>query len=370
MRAVARLINPRDLNMPRRVTIAVASLAISISGLTTSSTALEPSLRTVSISFSGDVLAHNSLYWAAQTSDGYDFTPMFRPLTPTLSADINICHLETPLTDAPPTTYPVFSTPIQLATALKTAGFDGCSMASNHSLDQGPSGVVSTLTAMRTAGLKTAGARKSSRGTSIGWYTAPNGLRIAQIAFSYGFNGRRLPQDKWWMVNLIRERDIISAARRARAQGADVVVATLHWGTEYSTSSNSMQRELAAALTASPDIDAVVGHHAHVLQEAEILNGKPVVYGLGNLWSGQGPWKDQPYGQQGAVVTLKFAVSEDATRYIIGTYVPTLTIPGTWQVMDARKVTRATQFTQACSSILNAAKQLVVFSGPKVCPKR
>ena len=172
---------------------------------------------------------------------------MFKPLAATLSADINVCHLETPLTVAEPSTYPVFSTPTQLASALKVAGFDGCSIASNHSLDQGTVGVVSTITTMRAAGLKTAGARKASGGTSIGWYTAANGLRFAQIAFTYGFNGRSLPSDKSWMVNRIRERDILAAARRAREQGADVVIATLHWGTEYSTRANSMQRTLANA---------------------------------------------------------------------------------------------------------------------------
>ena len=133
--------------------------------------------------------------------------------------------------------------------------------------------------------------------------------------------------------------------------------------------SNSMQRQLAAALTASPNIDAVVGHHAHVLQEAVIMNGKPVVYGMGNLWSGQGPWKDQQYGQQGVVVTLTFAVENGVTRYVSGSYVPTLTIPGTWQVMDARKVTNSRQWGQACQAISNAAMQLKVLTGPKTCPK-
>lgn len=329
---------------------------------------LEPVSQTVSISLSGDVLTHNSLYWAAETSTGYDFKPMFKPLISTLSADINICHLETPLVDEPPMSYPVFATPIELATALKYAGFDGCSIASNHSLDQGTTGVVSTITTMKAAGLHVAGARKSSSGTSIGWYTGPNGIRVAQIAFTYGFNGRSLPSDKSWMVNRIRERDILAAASRAKSQGADVVVATLHWGTEYATRSNSMQRTLASALTKSPNIDAVVGHHAHALQEAVMLNGKPVVYGMGNLWSGQGPWKDQPYGQQGVVVTLKFGVLDHTAHYISGQYVPTLTIPGSWQVMDARKVTKSSQWSQACASIKNAASKLKVLSGPKACP--
>ena len=242
--------------------ITALGCVISALALSLPAAAAEEAPTTVSISFSGDVLAHNSLYWAAETASGYDFTKMFAPLKPTLSADINVCHLETPLTTNPPESYPVFSTPVELATALKMVGFDGCSIASNHSLDQGTTGVVSTLNTMRAAGLHTAGARKASGGTSIGWYTSTNGLRFAQIAFSYGFNGRRLPADKWWMVNLIKEKDIMAAAARAKSQGADVVVATLHWGTEYSTRSNSIQRQLAAALTASPNIDAVVARAA------------------------------------------------------------------------------------------------------------
>jgi len=68
-------------------------------------------------------------------------------------------------------------------------------------------------------------------------------------------------------------------------------------------------------------------------------------------------------------VKLTFAVENAVTRYVSGSYVPTLTIPGTWQVMDARRVTNSRQWDQACQSITNAAMQLKVLTGPKTCPK-
>jgi hypothetical protein len=53
-------------------------------------------------------------------------------------ADLALCQVETPMTSAPPTSYPVFNTPPELATAIHQTGWRACSTASNHALDQEP----------------------------------------------------------------------------------------------------------------------------------------------------------------------------------------------------------------------------------------
>jgi len=325
---------------------------------------------TISMSFSGDVLAHNSLYLTARTSQGYDFKPMFEPLKPSLRGTFNICHLETPLTDESPASYPVFSTPTELAAALKSAGFDGCSVASNHSLDQGTTGVLSTIRTLQGAGLKYAGARKSRLGPSLAWYKNGAGIQIAHLSYTYGLNGRRLPADKPWLVNLLKPSDILKASRTARMNGADLVVVSLHWGNEYQVQPTSSQRSIARQLTASSAIDLVVGHHAHVVQPAELVNGKPVLFGLGNLWSGQGPWANQPTGQHGVIATLNFEFIEGKpARYLGGTFIPTLTTPGDWSVRDARRVTKSTQKREACRAIKSVSNVMrPLLNGPSECP--
>ena len=70
---------------------------------------------------------------------------------------------------------------------------------------------------------------------------------------------------------------------RGQAAGADIVVVHYHGGDEYARLPNAAQVALVARLTASPDVDLVLGEHAHVVQPITKVNGKWVVYGMGNM---------------------------------------------------------------------------------------
>src|SRR5690606_19770599 len=92
--------------------------------------------------------------------------------------------------------------------------------------------------------------------------------------------------------NLIDEARIVADARAARTAGADVVVVSLHWGTEWQENPDEQQVALARSLTASrsggrPDIDLILGTHAHVPQAYEKVNGTWVVYGMGDQIAGE-----------------------------------------------------------------------------------
>lgn len=327
-----------------------------------------PTTEIVSISGSGDLLAHNTLFYQARRADGYDFWPQLKRLQSLLTADINICHLETPLSSDIAQGYPVFSTPVELATAIKRAGFDGCSTASNHTLDQGVEGIRSTLAALKAVGVTAAGTRATKNGSSIGWYETAGGHQVAHLSYAYGFNGFRRPAGQEWIANLIDVKEILKRAKKARAAGADLIVVSMHWGTEYRTEPTSYQTDIAKQLLASSDIDGIIGHHAHVLQPAALVNGKPILYGMGNLWSGQGPWADQPRGQHGAIATLRFEVTEGGAKFVDGSFMPTLTLPSGWFVNDATLVRSKTQKAEACRAITDAAELLGdVLSGPAPC---
>ena len=107
----------------------------------------------------GDVLVHQdrALTSGARQDDGsYDFSGVLAGVAPMIgAADLAICHLETPV--APPggpyRGYPSFAVQPEIVDALAGAGYDLCSTASNHSLDDGTEGVIRTLDALDGAGI-------------------------------------------------------------------------------------------------------------------------------------------------------------------------------------------------------------------------
>lgn len=251
----------------------------------------------VTVALTGDVLVHDSVWLAAQRLAGrtragaaFDFEPMLAELRPVISgADLAICHMETPVAPVggPYSSYPLFSVPREVVDGLARVGYDACSTASNHSVDRGFPGVVRTIRALDRAGLAHTGTSRSPAGARKPVILDVEGIRIGWLSYTYGTNGMPVDADKPWSVNLIDPERILRDARRARAQGADAVLVALHWGNEYSHEPSEFQVALARRLTRSPDITMIYGHHAHVTQPIRKVNGKWVVYGLGNLLADQ-----------------------------------------------------------------------------------
>ncbi len=206
---------------------------------------------------SGDVLPHDSVIRQARADaggDGYDFRPMLAGVRQVVSdADLAICHMETVYgKDGDYRGYPLFTSPPQVARGLAATGYDACSTASNHTLDDGSAGIRRTLDALDTAGIKHVGsARTAAEDRRPAWLKA-GGARVAQLAYTYGTNGLSLPAGQPWAVDIIDERRIVEDARAARKAGADVVVVSLHWGTEWQIAPNDQQLGLGRKLTASP----------------------------------------------------------------------------------------------------------------------
>ncbi|HSR44907.1 MAG TPA: CapA family protein [Acidimicrobiia bacterium] len=248
--------------------------------------------RSFRIAATGDILPHIPVMAQAARyggDDGFDFGPMFASIEPIISAaDLGLCHLETPLSadDADLSSYPVFSSPGAIAAAVANAGYEGCSTASNHSFDRRRTGVADTLGLLEEAGLGRAGTTDHEQEPAW-WVYDVNGVRVAHLAYAYWLNGFRLPADQPWLVNLIDEERILADAAAVRARGAEFVVVSLHWGNEYQSTPTRGQRSTARTLLDSPDIDVIIGHHAHVVQAVEMINGKYVLYGLGNIISNQ-----------------------------------------------------------------------------------
>ncbi len=274
------------------------SAAISTTTTTIATTTTQPPpppRRTAQLVFTGDTLSHQGVVrQAAKNATGsdaeYDFAPMFDRVRDTLSAaDLAICHLETPLSidNTRLGGYPTFNVPRELADGLSASGYDGCSVASNHSLDRRAEGVESTLTVLDEAGLGHSGAaRNQAEYDDVTLYDA-GGISVASLSYSYGFNGFSEPADMPWLVNEIDVEEIRAEVGRARAAGAEYVVLSLHWGTEYRHQPDRYQMEHAALVAAIEGINIVIGHHAHVVQPVDVVDGTPIVFGLGNFLSNQ-----------------------------------------------------------------------------------
>jgi poly-gamma-glutamate synthesis protein (capsule biosynthesis protein) len=244
--------------------------------------------------FTGDLLLHHRVNSAAaahaegQPGRSYDYRPLLERVRPWVEgADWAVCHMELPLS-ADGTrleTYPSFRVPGQIAFDAADIGFDSCSVASNHTLDQGVSGVAETLEVLDDAGLAFTGAARSTREAADQIWLDVGGVRVAHLAYTYWFNGYELPADAPWTSNLIDEGEILDDAAAARADGAELVILSLHWGEEYYHQPNQQQQDLGPRLLASADVDLIIGHHAHVVQPIDRVGSEWLVYGLGNLLS-------------------------------------------------------------------------------------
>jgi len=271
--------------------------------------------RTATLVMGGDLLWHDTV-WASAAEDHrrtgrgarFDFDPMFAELRPLVAgADVAVCHEEVPFA-APGgalRSYPVFAAPPEIARWVAGMGFDACTTASNHSLDQGYDGVVRTANLLDAAGVAHVGtfrSRAERREPVI--LTTDEGVRLGLVAGTYGLNGFALPEGREWSVSMWDPANLLAQARAARRAGADIVVVHLHAGTEYDHLPNADQVAVVNRLARSPYVDLVLGEHAHVVQPITKVAGTWVVYGMGNLVAQQEVTRPDTY--QGIVVRFTF----------------------------------------------------------------
>lgn len=302
-------------------------------------------------------MSHGPVFRQAEANgnDGlaYDYVPMFKLVREAVSdADLAICHLETPLSpdNRALSGYPLFNAPGDLAVAIANVGYDGCSTASNHSLDQGVAGIEATLDLFDQAGLGHAGMARTQWEAAVPRLYQVNGISIGHLSYTYGLNGLILPDDQPWAVNINSVEGILTDARAAIELGAEFVVLSIHWGAEYRVQPTEQQRALAKELLAGDEIDLIVGTHAHVIQPVERLGGNFVIYGLGNFLSNQSPQSCRscpPESTDGVIVQVDLVESDsgDVEVTAIGA-VPTWVDRRTFTIVDVEAALASGSFPE------------------------
>jgi len=175
---------------------------------------------------------------------------------------------------------------------LKTAGLDFVSLANNHVLDWGYDGLRETIEILDSAGIKHSGAGlDKSRAEKPAVFDIPNKGKV--IIFSLGSIDSGIPHS--WKatsgkpgVNLIdkfSETRINEIGKQIEeiSKPEDLVVLSIHWGTNWGYSIPEEHRNFAHRLIDTAGVDIVHGHSSHHPGGVEVYKGKLVIYGAGDL---------------------------------------------------------------------------------------
>lgn len=290
----------------------------------------------MTVAVSGDEILHPAVLSAARRGAGWDFGPIFGQVAPTIQgADVAICQLETPLgaTGANLSHDFVMGGPAAYATALRRAGYDGCSTANNHTFDQGLAGVRKTRDLLARSGMRAAGPGSDAAHPGQPVFYRAKGFTIAQLSYSYTLdntvgNTKHIPAAAPWTARQLYDvtgvAGIESDARSARAHGADLVLVSMHWGEEQQQTTTAEQRRFAKALLTSGTVDYIIGNHPHVVQPCQRIDGRMVNFSLGNQLSDQtagivayGGRKSTEAAQDGVIALVTFR--RDASGHVTST---------------------------------------------------
>lgn len=208
--------------------------------------------------------------------------PMRKVAKTLAAADIAFVNLESPFSDVGPYREEglIFHAAPATIGALELAGIDVASTANNHARDCGPHGVTFTVAWLRSHGIQPVGSSESPEVTHAGVTVDRQGVRFGFLGYTFdqqNGNWRDIDERIAVMDTAAVTRDV-----RALKKRCDVVIVSMHAGTEYVTGPNQRQRDFAhAAVDAGATM--VVGHHPHVIQGKEKYHGRDIFYSLGNF---------------------------------------------------------------------------------------
>jgi poly-gamma-glutamate synthesis protein (capsule biosynthesis protein) len=241
----------------------------------------------VSLVFVGDIMLSRGVAHYVTEAQGKDFTFTFREVAPILrGADLAFGNLESPISGRGrklEKTY-AFNAPPEAAEGIAYAGFDVLSLANNHILDYGELALTDTLAYLDEAAIRAVGLTQRDRPRQRPVVIEAGGLKLAYLGYadpagkySYPPAFRRFPIRPAALGKARVAEDIA-----AIEQTVDLVLVSVHWGTEYRSEPDARQVEMARFMI-DAGADIVIGHHSHVVQPVERYREGIIFYSLGNF---------------------------------------------------------------------------------------
>lgn len=298
---------------------------------------------TITIGSTGDILIHSPIFRSVydSKSDTYDFNSIFKYVKDIYSSyDLMVADLEQPLggEEKGYSGFPLFNAPDSIADALKNSGVDLLLTANNHSYDQGSDGFFRTMSVLKNKRIEFIGTREKDAKPYI--VKDIQGIKVGMINYTYEtealtdtkyINGIPMNSETSPLLNSFNydRLDEFYAEFKTNMSnmyedGADVIIAYMHWGEEYSLSANDYQKKIAQKLC-DFGVDAIVGGHTHCIEPTDLLSSEisgkqtPIIYSTGNQLSNQRKETmseftyDTPYFEDGVIYELSFTRKVDGS---------------------------------------------------------
>lgn len=218
--------------------------------------------------------------------NGYDWP--FSGLSELFSSDdLTLVNFEGTLTESEDKKEKKFNfkAPADYAQILTLGGIEAVNIANNHIVDYNDQGKEDTIAALKDQGLVISG------GGMLGIFES-GGVKVGMTGYCFPYTNSK--------------KDITKDVQALREAGCQIVIASFHWGSEYSYDFTAEQRSIGrAAIKAGADV--VIGHHPHVVQGIEKYNDTYILYSLGNLVFGGNV---DPDDRDAYVARLTFTVTQ------------------------------------------------------------
>ena len=239
----------------------------------------------------GDFIAHDSINMAAKQPDGgYNYLPLMDTFTPIFNQyDIRFCSdgVLNGGTQFGISGYPKFNSPTEFVDAMTKVGCNLVANGTNHSFDRDQSVINATADAWARQPnmLATVGLNKNEQDQQkVHVFTVKN-TKVAFLAYTTYLN-QDAPAQNDYGVNVFSEDFAKSQIAEAKKQGAQIIIVSMRWGTEFSSQVNELQRKDASFLAAQ-GVNLILGHGPHVVQPVEKIADTTVWYSLGNFLNTQ-----------------------------------------------------------------------------------
>ena len=240
----------------------------------------------------GDIMTHGRNIVGAEQGDGtYDFSDNYVYVDKYLkNADVTLGNFETTFSGKKPYDgYPRFNAPEILAKNVFDAGIDVAFTSNNHMLDTGLAGALNTVKVLREAGFDTVVGTRTDTNDPRSAIKEVSGVKIGFVAFTYEtrivngsrtMNGSTMDKNAPDYINSFRydngkiykehEENILKEIQWCKDNGAELIVCYFHWGTEYKSTPDQVDKDLAKKC-AEAGADIIFASHPHIMQPIETI---------------------------------------------------------------------------------------------------